>query len=259
MRERLEFIWPERSKSALDGRWFVWIRSTYATGSGEKSQRVQCFDSRANVLFACVDEVHLISEWGLSFRLLAFGTIGTFLRGRFPSWISIVGLTATLEPGHQRLYLQKSWFLRRQLHTPPEVKRASEYAIHNSISHPWTQRRQVSWYSSIPCQRTKYYTRFIISTVAVWMGSTQNLFLMASRLDLVWRLASRGRRKAMLEGMIQERLDELLSCKITHFWHIPPSRFGVVLNKSWIQKSSQSSIRSGIDRLHYCNIDTTRI
>jgi hypothetical protein len=37
---------------------------------------------RANILFACVDEVHLINEWGLAFRL-AFGTIGTFLRGAF--------------------------------------------------------------------------------------------------------------------------------------------------------------------------------
>ena len=53
---------------------------------------------RENILFTSVDKVHLINEWGLSF-CLAFGTIGTFLRGRFPSSISIVGLTATLEPG----------------------------------------------------------------------------------------------------------------------------------------------------------------
>lgn len=53
---------------------------------------------RSNVLFACVDEVHLINSWGLSFRP-AFTLIGTFLRGRFPSSISIMGLTATLEPG----------------------------------------------------------------------------------------------------------------------------------------------------------------
>ncbi|KAF9558297.1 hypothetical protein CPC08DRAFT_667731, partial [Agrocybe pediades] len=53
---------------------------------------------RANVFSATVDEVHLINEWGLSFRL-AFGTIGRFLRGRFPSSISINGLSATLEPG----------------------------------------------------------------------------------------------------------------------------------------------------------------
>ncbi|KAF4622465.1 hypothetical protein D9613_009317 [Agrocybe pediades] len=53
---------------------------------------------RANVFSATVDEVHLINEWGLSFWL-AFGTIGRFLRGRFPSSISINGLSATLEPG----------------------------------------------------------------------------------------------------------------------------------------------------------------
>jgi superfamily II DNA helicase RecQ len=40
----------------------------------------------------------LINSWGLSFRP-AFSLIGTFLRGRFPSSISILGLTATLEPG----------------------------------------------------------------------------------------------------------------------------------------------------------------
>ena len=62
---------------------------------------------RANILFASVDEVHLINEWGLSFRL-AFGTIGIFLRGRFPSSISIVGLTATLEPGPPTVSVCKS-------------------------------------------------------------------------------------------------------------------------------------------------------
>ena len=62
---------------------------------------------RANILFACVDEVHLINEWGLDFRL-AFGTVGTFLRGRFPASVSIVGLTATLEPGPPMVSVCKS-------------------------------------------------------------------------------------------------------------------------------------------------------
>ena len=62
---------------------------------------------RANILFATVDEVHLINEWGLAFRL-AFETIGTFLRGRFPSSVSIVGLTAMLEPGSPTVSVCKS-------------------------------------------------------------------------------------------------------------------------------------------------------
>ena len=53
---------------------------------------------RANILFGCIDEVHLINVWGLSFRT-AFAAIGTFLRGRFPASVSVVGLSATLEPG----------------------------------------------------------------------------------------------------------------------------------------------------------------
>jgi superfamily II DNA helicase RecQ len=62
---------------------------------------------RANILFASIDEVHLINEWGLAFRL-AFGTVGAFLRGCFPLSLSIVGLTATLEPGLPTVSVCKS-------------------------------------------------------------------------------------------------------------------------------------------------------
>ncbi|PPQ87651.1 hypothetical protein CVT25_011489 [Psilocybe cyanescens] len=62
---------------------------------------------RSNVLFACVDEVHLINTWGLSFRE-AFTLIGIFLRGRFPASISISALSATLEPGPPTVSVCKS-------------------------------------------------------------------------------------------------------------------------------------------------------
>ncbi|KAJ7779224.1 hypothetical protein B0H16DRAFT_1838657 [Mycena metata] len=53
---------------------------------------------RARILFAAVDEAHLINEWGVDFRL-PFRIIGLFLRGRLPASTSILGLSATLEPG----------------------------------------------------------------------------------------------------------------------------------------------------------------
>ena len=62
---------------------------------------------QANILFACVDEVHLINECGLDFRL-AFGTVGTFLRECFPALVSIVGLTEALEPGPPMVSVCKS-------------------------------------------------------------------------------------------------------------------------------------------------------
>ncbi|KAJ7447024.1 hypothetical protein FB451DRAFT_943809, partial [Mycena latifolia] len=52
---------------------------------------------RARIFYAAVNEVHLINEWGIEFRL-AFKTIGLFLRGCFPSWISLIDLSATLAP-----------------------------------------------------------------------------------------------------------------------------------------------------------------
>ncbi|KAK7015807.1 ATP-dependent DNA helicase RecQ [Favolaschia claudopus] len=53
---------------------------------------------RENIAFACVDEGHLIDEWGAEFRPV-FHRIGPFLRGRLPSNISVFALTATLQPG----------------------------------------------------------------------------------------------------------------------------------------------------------------
>ncbi|KAJ6478356.1 P-loop containing nucleoside triphosphate hydrolase protein [Mycena sanguinolenta] len=53
---------------------------------------------RENVMFAGVDEVHLIDEWGADF-CPAFHRIGPFVRGRLPPQISIFGLSATLQPG----------------------------------------------------------------------------------------------------------------------------------------------------------------
>ncbi|KAJ7643163.1 hypothetical protein DFH06DRAFT_957987, partial [Mycena polygramma] len=53
---------------------------------------------RANLVYGCTDEVHLINQWGLSFRP-DFRHIGAFFTGRLPSSTSLMGLSATLQPG----------------------------------------------------------------------------------------------------------------------------------------------------------------
>ncbi|KAJ7161572.1 hypothetical protein C8R46DRAFT_1283808 [Mycena filopes] len=53
---------------------------------------------RSRLLYAAADEVHLINEWGEDFRL-DFRGIGPYFRGRLPTTISVVGLSATLAPG----------------------------------------------------------------------------------------------------------------------------------------------------------------
>ncbi|KAJ7208662.1 P-loop containing nucleoside triphosphate hydrolase protein [Mycena pura] len=53
---------------------------------------------RANILYGCVDEVHLINEWGSEFRP-PFKHIGRFFRGRLPPSASIFALSGTLQPG----------------------------------------------------------------------------------------------------------------------------------------------------------------
>lgn len=62
---------------------------------------------RTNCVSACVDEAHLIYEWGEDFRVM-FKLIGAFLRGRLPSSASLVALTATIEPGAPTTYVLNS-------------------------------------------------------------------------------------------------------------------------------------------------------
>ncbi|KAF8176409.1 P-loop containing nucleoside triphosphate hydrolase protein [Mycena galopus ATCC 62051] len=53
---------------------------------------------RANTVYGCTDEAHLIDEWGADFRP-DFKHIGPFFRGRLPSSASIMALSATVQPG----------------------------------------------------------------------------------------------------------------------------------------------------------------
>ncbi|KAJ6552864.1 hypothetical protein B0H19DRAFT_949358, partial [Mycena capillaripes] len=53
---------------------------------------------QANIVYGCVDEVHLINEWGVEFRP-QFKHICSFFRGRLPSSASIMALSATLQSG----------------------------------------------------------------------------------------------------------------------------------------------------------------
>ncbi|KAJ6568950.1 P-loop containing nucleoside triphosphate hydrolase protein [Mycena capillaripes] len=53
---------------------------------------------RATLVFGCGDEIHLINEWGISFRP-DFRHVDAFFTGRLPSHISVLGLSATLQPG----------------------------------------------------------------------------------------------------------------------------------------------------------------
>ncbi|KAF8207369.1 hypothetical protein K438DRAFT_1962298 [Mycena galopus ATCC 62051] len=53
---------------------------------------------RANIIYGCTDEAHLIDEWGADFRT-DFKHIGPFFRGRLPSSASIMALSATVQPG----------------------------------------------------------------------------------------------------------------------------------------------------------------
>ncbi|KAK7028581.1 P-loop containing nucleoside triphosphate hydrolase protein [Favolaschia claudopus] len=54
---------------------------------------------RENLCFVCIDEAHLIDEWGGGEFRPAYRHIGSFIRGRLPQHMSVFALTATLEPG----------------------------------------------------------------------------------------------------------------------------------------------------------------
>ncbi|KAJ7885278.1 hypothetical protein B0H14DRAFT_2257661, partial [Mycena olivaceomarginata] len=66
----------------------------------EKAWRqIAAFDVfRANIVYGCADEAHLIDMWGAEFRP-QFKHIGAFFNGCLPSSISVMALSATVQPG----------------------------------------------------------------------------------------------------------------------------------------------------------------
>ncbi|KAF5309067.1 hypothetical protein D9758_019128, partial [Tetrapyrgos nigripes] len=51
-----------------------------------------------NLVYFCIEEVHLIHTWGVDFRI-AFSFIGRFARSHLPETVPILGLSATCPPG----------------------------------------------------------------------------------------------------------------------------------------------------------------
>ncbi|KAJ7343049.1 hypothetical protein DFH08DRAFT_963062 [Mycena albidolilacea] len=66
----------------------------------EKAWRqIAAFDVfRANIVYGCADEAHLIDMWGAEFRP-QFKHIGAFFNGCLPSSIFVMALSATVQPG----------------------------------------------------------------------------------------------------------------------------------------------------------------
>ncbi|KAJ7819628.1 hypothetical protein B0H14DRAFT_3111356 [Mycena olivaceomarginata] len=52
----------------------------------------------ANIVYGCADEAHFINTWGAEFRP-QFRHISTFFNGCLPSSISVMALSATVQPG----------------------------------------------------------------------------------------------------------------------------------------------------------------
>ncbi|KAJ7768604.1 P-loop containing nucleoside triphosphate hydrolase protein [Mycena maculata] len=89
-----------------------------------------------NIVFACIDEGHLIVEWGLEFRP-AFNHIGTFCRGRLPPHISVFALTATLQPGSMTKAVCRSLgFQPRMFHL---LRRSNEHINVQFLLAPLTR------------------------------------------------------------------------------------------------------------------------
>ncbi|KAJ7688645.1 hypothetical protein B0H14DRAFT_2201702, partial [Mycena olivaceomarginata] len=66
----------------------------------EKAWRqISVFDVfRANIVYGCADEAHLINTWGAEFHP-QFRHIGAFFNGCLPSSISVMALSATVQTG----------------------------------------------------------------------------------------------------------------------------------------------------------------
>ncbi len=99
----------------------------------------------SNVVYVCVEEAHLINEWGASFRPL-FKRIGQLIRGRVPSSCAVFALTATLQPGKDTAsvcqalgFREGNYFLVRRSNERPNIHFAIETLKHGVNSDVFPQ------------------------------------------------------------------------------------------------------------------------
>jgi len=91
---------------------------------------------RDNLSLLCVDEIHLINQWGVEFRQ-AFDHIGRFARGCLPASTSIIGLSVTLQPGPDTLsvctsmgFIARNYFHLQRSNEQPNIQFILEKLSH---------------------------------------------------------------------------------------------------------------------------------
>ncbi len=99
----------------------------------------------SNIVYVCVEEAHLINEWGASFRPL-FKRIGQLICGRVPSSCAVFALTATLQPGKDTAsvcqalgFCEGNYFLVRRSNERPNIHFAIETLKHGVNSDVFPQ------------------------------------------------------------------------------------------------------------------------
>lgn len=100
---------------------------------------------RDNLVYACIEEMHLLDEWGSSF-CPAFKHIGTFLHGKLPSHVFIFALSAMLQPGPSTVsicwslgFWDGSFHLIRRSNERPNIQFLMEPLEHGISSNDFSQ------------------------------------------------------------------------------------------------------------------------
>ena len=138
-RERVEFIWHERSWNVLGGRSYVWIQSICTTRNGERSPRAQLFNPMSCSLAL------MKSTWSMNGD---FHSIQHFQLSEPSLWtLSSINIrcrpqcdTGTGCPNN--VCLQKPKFLWGQLPPHPMIQWVPTYAVQCSFCHSWTEWQQ---------------------------------------------------------------------------------------------------------------------
>ncbi|KAI0683961.1 P-loop containing nucleoside triphosphate hydrolase protein [Cytidiella melzeri] len=89
-----------------DGTFNIVLLSPEMLKSKRFKEVIQYANVRSCLGLFCVDECHLIDEWGADFRQ-AYGLIAETIPW-LPTWTARLGLTATLEPGRQTDVVMKA-------------------------------------------------------------------------------------------------------------------------------------------------------
>ncbi|THG93323.1 hypothetical protein EW026_g7882 [Hermanssonia centrifuga] len=160
-------------EQAKEGKYQIIFLSPEMLASPSFRAFIDTPDVRLRLGLFCVDECHLVDEWGADFRK-PYASISS-VRPWLPEWTSLVALTATLEPGRQTDAVTQLLGFRKNdyFFEKRNCERRNVDIVMRTIQYPFSTEgfRDLDWLIPANIHRTSDIPKTLLYCESIDFGS----------------------------------------------------------------------------------------